>query len=52
MIINEMQATAYDPSSVYDNSWEAEIAISCGDALNNTDSVADLFAYWDDVKGL
>ncbi|PBK65608.1 alpha/beta-hydrolase [Armillaria solidipes] len=51
-IIYEMQATAYDPSSVYDNSWEAEIAISCGDALNNTDTVADLFAYWDDVKGL
>ncbi|SJL01172.1 uncharacterized protein ARMOST_04490 [Armillaria ostoyae] len=51
-IIYGMQATAYDPSSVYDNSWEAEIAISCGDALNNTDSVADLFAYWDDVKGL
>ncbi len=51
-IIYEMQATVYDPSSVYDNSWEAEIAISCGDALNNTDTVADLFAYWNDVKGL
>ncbi|KAK0479962.1 TAP-like protein-domain-containing protein [Armillaria luteobubalina] len=51
-IIYGMQATVYDPSSVYDNSWEAEIAISCGDALNNTDSVADLFAYWDEVKDL
>ncbi|KAK0202228.1 hypothetical protein DFS33DRAFT_1353358 [Desarmillaria ectypa] len=51
-IIYEMQATTYDPSSVYDNSWEAEIAISCSDAFNNTDSVADLFAYWDSTKGL
>ncbi|KAK0202233.1 Alpha/Beta hydrolase protein [Desarmillaria ectypa] len=51
-IIYEMQANAYDPSPVYDNSWEAEIAISCSDTLNNTDSVADLFAYWDSVQGL
>ncbi|KAK0445894.1 TAP-like protein-domain-containing protein [Armillaria borealis] len=50
-IIYAMQAT-YDPSSVYDNSWEAEIAIACSDALNNTDSVADLFAYWDSIQGV
>ncbi|KAK0487941.1 Alpha/Beta hydrolase protein [Armillaria novae-zelandiae] len=50
-IIYAMQAT-YDPSSVYDNSWEAEIAISCSDALNNTDSVEDLFAYWDSIQGV
>ncbi|KAK0243686.1 Alpha/Beta hydrolase protein [Armillaria nabsnona] len=48
-IIYAMQAV-YDPSSVYDNSWEAEIAISCSDALNNKDSVADLFAYWDSIQ--
>ncbi|KAK0191607.1 Alpha/Beta hydrolase protein [Armillaria mellea] len=51
-IIYELQATAYDPSTVYDNLWEAEIAITCGDALNNNDSVADLFAYWDEVKNI
>ncbi|KAK0457508.1 TAP-like protein-domain-containing protein [Desarmillaria tabescens] len=51
-IIYEMQATVYDPSSVYDNSWEAEMAISCSDALNNTESIADLFAYWDSVQGV
>ncbi|SJL16597.1 uncharacterized protein ARMOST_20123 [Armillaria ostoyae] len=50
-IIYEMQATAYDPSSVYDNFWEAEIAISCSDAMNNTESIADLFAYWDSIQG-
>ncbi|KAK0436280.1 hypothetical protein EV421DRAFT_1739735 [Armillaria borealis] len=49
-ILYGLQGTAYDPSSVYDNSWEAQIAISCGDAPNNTESVADLFAYWDIVK--
>ncbi|KAK0187550.1 Alpha/Beta hydrolase protein, partial [Armillaria mellea] len=51
-IIYEMQATAYDPSPAYDNSWEVEIAVTCSDALNNTDSVADLYAYWDTIKGL
>ncbi|KAK0429846.1 TAP-like protein-domain-containing protein, partial [Armillaria borealis] len=51
-IIYGLQGTAYDPSSVYDNSWEAQIAISCGDAPNITESVADLFAYWDIVKGV
>ncbi|KAG7445507.1 alpha/beta-hydrolase [Guyanagaster necrorhizus] len=51
-IIYDMQATTYDPSSAYDNSWEAEIAVSCGDAVNNTDTVADLFAYWDSIEGL
>ncbi|KAK0504492.1 TAP-like protein-domain-containing protein [Armillaria luteobubalina] len=50
-IIYSMQAT-YDPSSVYDNSWEAEIAVACSDALNNTDSVEDLFAYWDSIQGI
>ncbi|KAK0445892.1 TAP-like protein-domain-containing protein [Armillaria borealis] len=50
-IIYNMSATN-DPSSVYDNSWEAEIAISCNDALNNTDSVADLFEYWDSIQGV
>ncbi len=51
-IIYAMQATVDDSSSVYDNSWEAEIAIACSDALNNTDSVADLFAYWDSIQGV
>ncbi|KAK0457507.1 TAP-like protein-domain-containing protein [Desarmillaria tabescens] len=51
-IIYEMQDTVYDPASVYDNSWEAGIAISCGDSLENTDSVADLYAYWDSIKYL
>ncbi|KAK0492506.1 TAP-like protein-domain-containing protein, partial [Armillaria luteobubalina] len=51
-IIYEMQASAYDPSSVYDNSWEAEMAISCRDRINNTESVTDLFAYWDSVKDI
>ncbi|KAK0445904.1 TAP-like protein-domain-containing protein [Armillaria borealis] len=49
-IIYEMQMTTYDPSLAYDNSWEVEIAVSCSDALNNTDSVADLFEYWDSIK--
>ncbi|KAK0215411.1 TAP-like protein-domain-containing protein [Armillaria fumosa] len=51
-IIYEMQATVYDPSSVYDNSWEAEMAISCRDAMNNRESITDLFAYWDSVKDI
>ncbi|PBK63026.1 alpha/beta-hydrolase [Armillaria solidipes] len=52
-IIYGMQAqTSDDTSSVYDNALDAEIAISCSDALKNTDSVADLFAYWDSIKGL
>ncbi|PBL01762.1 alpha/beta-hydrolase [Armillaria gallica] len=50
-VIYEMQATATDPSSFYDNEWEAEIAVSCSDAPNN-DTVADLFAYWDQNKGI
>ncbi|SJL02797.1 uncharacterized protein ARMOST_06134 [Armillaria ostoyae] len=51
-ILYGLQGTAYDPSSVYDNSWEAQIAISCGDAPNITESVADLFAYRDIVKSV
>ncbi|KAK0221351.1 TAP-like protein-domain-containing protein [Armillaria fumosa] len=51
-IIYEMQATPYDPSPSYDNSWEVEIAVGCSDASNNTDSVADLFAYWESIKGV
>ncbi|SJL15399.1 uncharacterized protein ARMOST_18896 [Armillaria ostoyae] len=51
-IIYEMQVTTYDPSLAYDNSWEVQIAVSCSDAPNNTDSVADLFAYWDSIKGI
>ncbi|KAK0221350.1 TAP-like protein-domain-containing protein [Armillaria fumosa] len=51
-IIFEIQASVYDPSSGYDNTWDAEIAISCGDASNYTDSVADLFAYSHDVEAL
>ncbi|PBK84151.1 alpha/beta-hydrolase [Armillaria gallica] len=51
-IIYEIQANVYDPSSGYDNSWDAEIAIACGDAANNTDSVADVFAYSHDVEAL
>ncbi|SJL15396.1 uncharacterized protein ARMOST_18893 [Armillaria ostoyae] len=49
-IIYEVQADVYDPSSGYDNSRDAEIAIACGDAVNNTDTVADLFAYSHDVE--
>ncbi len=37
-IIYGIQADVYDPSSGYDNSRDAEIAIACGDAANNTDS--------------
>ncbi len=52
-IIYGMQAqTNDDTSSVYENSLDAGIAIFCSDALKNTDSVADLFAYWDSIKGL
>ncbi len=51
-IIYEMQAMAYDPFSVYNNFWEAEMAISCSDAMNNTESIADLFAYWDSIQGI
>ncbi|KAK0457513.1 TAP-like protein-domain-containing protein [Desarmillaria tabescens] len=51
-IIYEMQAPVNDPSTVYDNGLEAEIAISCSDALNNTDSLPDLLAYWDSIKGV
>ncbi|PBK84153.1 hypothetical protein ARMGADRAFT_1088619 [Armillaria gallica] len=51
-IIYAMQVAVYDPSAAYDNSWEAEIAVSCSDSLNNTDSVADLFEYWDSIKGI
>ncbi|KAK0202252.1 TAP-like protein-domain-containing protein [Desarmillaria ectypa] len=52
-IIYGIQAqTSGDTSSVYDHSFDAEIAISCSDAVENTDSVADLFAYWDSIKGL
>ncbi|PBK88208.1 alpha/beta-hydrolase [Armillaria gallica] len=51
-IVYEMQATAYNPSSVYDNFWEAEMAISCSDMMNNTESIADLFAYWDSIQGI
>ncbi|SJL15398.1 uncharacterized protein ARMOST_18895 [Armillaria ostoyae] len=51
-IIYEMQMTTYDPSAAYDNSWEVQIAVSCSDAPNNTDSVADLFEYWDSIKGI
>ncbi len=43
-ILYGLQGTTYDPSSVYDNSWEAQITISCGDAPNMMESVADLFA--------
>ncbi|KAK0202247.1 TAP-like protein-domain-containing protein [Desarmillaria ectypa] len=52
-IIYGIQAqTSGDASSVYDNSFDAGIAISCSDAVKNTDSVAGLFAYWDSIKGL
>ncbi|KAK0218614.1 TAP-like protein-domain-containing protein [Armillaria nabsnona] len=51
-IIYEIQANVYDPSSGYDNSWDAGYAIACGDAANNTDSVADLFTYSHDVETL
>ncbi len=51
-IIYEIQADVYDPSSGYDNSWDAGYAIACGDAANNTDSVADLFTYSHDVETL
>ncbi len=51
-IIYEMEATEYDPSSVYNNFWEAEMAISCSDAMNNMESIADLFAYWDSIQGI
>ncbi len=51
-IIYEIQADVYDPSSGYDNSRDAEIAIACSDAANNTDSVADVFAYSHDVEAL
>ncbi|KAK0445905.1 TAP-like protein-domain-containing protein [Armillaria borealis] len=49
-IIYRVQADVYNPSSGYDNSWDAGFAIACGDAANNTDSVADLFEYWDGIK--
>ncbi|KAK0229647.1 hypothetical protein EDD85DRAFT_939884 [Armillaria nabsnona] len=49
-IIYQMQATAYDPSSVYDNFWEAEMAIFCSDAMNNAESIADMFTYWDSIQ--
>ncbi|KAK0487947.1 hypothetical protein IW261DRAFT_1655815 [Armillaria novae-zelandiae] len=29
---------------------EVEIAVGCSDTSNNTDSVADLSAYWDNIK--
>ncbi|KAK0221345.1 TAP-like protein-domain-containing protein [Armillaria fumosa] len=52
-IIYAMQAqTSNGTSSIYDNSLDAEIAISCSDALKNTDSVAQLFAYWNSIRGL
>ncbi|PBK86199.1 hypothetical protein ARMGADRAFT_1017465 [Armillaria gallica] len=51
-IIYEIQANVYDPSTGYDNSWDAGYAIACGDAANNTDSVADLFTYSHDVETL
>ncbi|KAK0504497.1 TAP-like protein-domain-containing protein [Armillaria luteobubalina] len=51
-IIFEIQASVYDPSSGYDNTWDAGIAVACGDAANYTDSVADLFAYAHDVEAL
>ncbi|KAK0191837.1 Alpha/Beta hydrolase protein [Armillaria mellea] len=51
-IIYQMQAMVYDPSSVYDNMWEAEMAISCSDTMNNTESIADLYAYWDSVQDI
>ncbi|KAK0187548.1 Alpha/Beta hydrolase protein [Armillaria mellea] len=51
-IIYAIQADVYDPASGYDNSWDAEIAISCSDTANYTNSVADLFAYSHDVAAL
>ncbi|KAK0487949.1 TAP-like protein-domain-containing protein [Armillaria novae-zelandiae] len=51
-IIYELQGGSYDPYSGYDNSLDAQIAISCGDAANNTDSVTDLFAYAHDIEAL
>ncbi|KAK0187556.1 Alpha/Beta hydrolase protein [Armillaria mellea] len=51
-IIYEMLGIADDSSAVYNNVFEAQIAISCSDALNNTDSVADLYAYWDSIQGI
>ncbi|KAK0457510.1 TAP-like protein-domain-containing protein [Desarmillaria tabescens] len=51
-VIYAMQATPEDPSSIYNNGLEAEIAISCSDSVNNTDTLADLYAYWDSIKGI
>ncbi|KAK0202249.1 Alpha/Beta hydrolase protein [Desarmillaria ectypa] len=51
-IIYAMQAPSDDLSSVYNNGLETEIAISCSDSVNNIDSLADLYAYWDSIKGL
>ncbi|KAK0202251.1 TAP-like protein-domain-containing protein [Desarmillaria ectypa] len=51
-IIYGIQAPVYDPATVYDNNVEAEIAISCSDALNSADSLEDLLEYWDSIKGI
>ncbi|KAK0218509.1 hypothetical protein EDD85DRAFT_990159 [Armillaria nabsnona] len=37
-ILYGLQGTTYDPSSVYHNSWGAQITISCGDAPDMTES--------------
>ncbi|KAK0493692.1 hypothetical protein EDD18DRAFT_1356148 [Armillaria luteobubalina] len=45
-IIYTMQAM-YDPPSVYNDSWEVDVAISCSNALSITESLEDLLVYWD-----
>ncbi|KAF9026342.1 hypothetical protein BDZ89DRAFT_1067689 [Hymenopellis radicata] len=39
-------------TSTYLNTWEVLLAVSCGDGVEITDSVADLQDYWKEISGI